>query len=143
MLEFRFLSGRSKYTDHSPGHPEPTAKIYVKVRFHGLSEPHYAQLDTGAAWSVLSPAVAEAAGILRTTGERARLSSRFGTHDGTLVRLPIIFLADEGASLETEGTFFIPTAWPSPLSFLGYAGLLDRIRFALDPQANDFYFGPV
>jgi len=27
------------------------------------------------------------------------------------------------------------------LTFLGYSGLLDRIRFALDPQANDFYFG--
>jgi len=28
------------------------------------------------------------------------------------------------------------------VSFLGYSGLLSNIRFALDPQANDFYFGP-
>lgn len=27
------------------------------------------------------------------------------------------------------------------LTFLGYSGPLDGIRFALDPQANDFYFG--
>lgn len=32
-------------------------------------------------------------------------------------------------------------AWPDGMSFLGYSGLLDSLRFAVDPQANDFYFG--
>jgi hypothetical protein len=27
-------------------------------------------------------------------------------------------------------------------TFLGYSGLLERIRFAVDPQQNNFYFGP-
>jgi hypothetical protein len=26
-------------------------------------------------------------------------------------------------------------------NFLGYEGVLDRIRFAVDPRANLFYFG--
>ncbi len=60
-----------------------------------------AQLDTGAAWSVLEPKVAN-----------------------------------------LLGTFFICSDWPDGRTFLGYSGLLDSIRFALDPQANHFYFGP-
>ncbi len=32
--------------------------------------------------------------------------------------------------------------WPPGKTFLGYSGLLDSIRFALDPQRNHFYFGP-
>lgn len=43
--------------------------------------------------------------------------------------------------LTTVGTFFVSQDWPSGLTFLGYSGLLDSIRFALDPQANHFYFG--
>ena len=80
-------------------------------------------------------------GLHATAGELTRLSSRFGTLEGYLVRLPITFLADEGESLATEGTFFVSTDWPLSVSFLGYSGLLDSIRFALDPQANHFYFG--
>src|SRR4051794_19434578 len=63
MLSTRFVHGRSKFSDHSPGHPEPTAKIYVRVRFPGLSEPQFAHLDTGAAWSVLSPSLAQELGV--------------------------------------------------------------------------------
>jgi hypothetical protein len=51
-------------------------------------------------------------------------------------------LAEIGESYDTEGTFFISPDWPAGRTFLGYSGLLDSIRFALDPQANHFYFGP-
>ena len=61
--------------------------------------------------------------------------------EGHLVRIPIRFLADEGESYNTEGTFFISPDWPG-CTFLGYSGLLDSLRFAFDPQANHFYFGP-
>jgi len=70
-----------------------------------------------------------------------RLSTRLGTYEGYLIRLPIVLVADEGESLKMEGNFFVSDDWPSPVTFLGYSGLLDKIRFALDPQANDFYFG--
>lgn len=43
----RFSSGRSKFADHAPGRPAPTAKIYVRVRFG--EHVTLAQLDTGAA----------------------------------------------------------------------------------------------
>jgi hypothetical protein len=65
----------------------------------------------------------------------------FGTIQGHLVRVPLILPADEGEDLALTGTFLISEDWPSGLTFLGYSGLLDSIRFALDPQANNFYFG--
>jgi hypothetical protein len=34
----------------------------------------------------------------------------------------------------------VSAEWLAP-TFLGYMGLLERIRFAIDPQANQFYFG--
>jgi hypothetical protein len=111
-----FASGRSKFLDHLPEYPEPTAKIYIKVRLAGLPGDQVAQLDTGAAWSVLSPDLARAAGLENGPGQRVRNpwkpTAPFSSRD-----------------------------WPSSVSFLGYSGLLANIRFALDPQSNDFYFG--
>lgn len=80
--------------------------------------------------------------MVAEVGDPARLSTRLGIKTGFLVRVPFLLIAEEGESLETEGTFFVPVDWPSGTSFLGYSGLLDSIRFALDPMANDFYFGP-
>lgn len=64
-----------------------------------------------------------------------------GVKEGHLVKLPFIIPAEEGEELSLTGTFFISQDWPEGMTFLGYSGLLDSTRFALDPQANDFYFG--
>ena len=134
--------GRSRFVDRAPWSREKTAKIYVGVRIDGLSQTLYAQVDTGAAWSILSQDLAREAGIRAEAGDPAILSTRFGLQRGHIVRVPFSFVADEGESLDTTGAFFISPDWPPRQVFLGYSGLLDSIRFALDPQVNDFYFGP-
>jgi len=114
--------------------------VYVKVQF-GETEPILAQLDTGAAWSILDR---ESIQLLGSSLERLgsmRISTRFGTLRGYLAQAPITFPADDGQALTVTATFFVSEDWPLPLSFLGYSGLLDSICFALDPQANHFYFG--
>lgn len=121
---------------------EPTAKVYLKVRFDGIERLVLAQLDTGAPWSVLAPDIAEELGLLGQPGGRVRLRTSFGVKDGILVRIPLKLMADEGDSLDIDGSFFVTPDWPEGMTFLGYSGLLDSIRFALDPQVNDFYFGP-
>lgn len=121
---------------------EPTAKVYVRVRFDGITRLILAQLDTGAPWSVLAPDVAEELGLLGHPGDRIRLRTSLGIKDGILVRIPLKLMAEEGASLDIDGSFFVTPDWPEGMTFLGYSGLLDSIRFALDPQVNDFYFGP-
>lgn len=70
------------------------------------------------------------------------MNTWFGRKVGSLVRVPFTLLADEGEELVSEGLFFVTPDWPEGMTFLGYSGLLDSIRFALDPQVNDFFFGP-
>ncbi len=54
----------------------------------------------------------------------------------------IRLIADVGEPLDIDSTVFIPPDWRAP-SILGYTGALDRMRFAVDPQVNRFYFGPL
>jgi hypothetical protein len=136
-----FTSSRSKYSDHVPQRLEPTAKIYVRISFEGMDRVVTAQLDTGAAWSILGSETAERLGLFSEPGETVRLLTSFGIKEGVLVRVPLKIVADEGESLDVTGTFFVAPDWPEGLTFLGYSGLLDSFRFALDPQVNDFYFG--
>jgi hypothetical protein len=136
-----FTQGRSTFRDQSPEVREPTAKVYVRVLVGDLKRVIVAQLDTGAAWSVLDPLVARPLGLLEAEGHLTRLETRFGTMKGRLVRVPLRFIAEQGISLDTEGTFFISPDLPPGRTFLGYSGLLDAMRFAVDPHANHFYFG--
>jgi hypothetical protein len=138
-----FTSGRSRFLDHGSGaSANDTAKVYVKIGFEGLDNAVFAQLDTGAAWSVLPPDIARTLGLSFESTRPAILRTWLGRKQGSLIRMPFTFLADEGEDLPNEGTFFVTPDWPEGLTFLGYSGLLDSIRFALDPQVNDFYFGP-
>lgn len=87
--------------------------------------------------------LADALGLLDGSGEPTQLSTRQGQRQGNLVRVPLIIPADEGQgeSLEMEPTFFVCPDWPHGKNFLGYSGLLEFIRIALDPPENYFYFG--
>lgn len=143
LIPLDFACGRSLFLDSLKEAPETTAKVFVKICLNGEIESSvYAQVDTGAAWSILAPSDADRLGLLGQPGTPMILSTHLGCIKGALVRLPIRFLADEGESLDTEGTFLISPDWPPGRTFLGYSGLLDSIRFALDPQVNHFYFGP-
>jgi hypothetical protein len=101
-----------------------------------------AQLDTGAAWSVMPAQIAREAGVPLDSDRPVLMNTRLGMKQGYLVRVPLIFVAEQGEALYLESSFFVCSDWPGDQVFLGYSGLLDSIRFALDPQANDFYFGP-
>jgi len=70
------------------------------------------------------------------------MSTRFGLIRGTLHRGPIRLHADEGEPLDVDATVFISPDWQGP-NFLGYEGFLQRIRFAVDPETNLFYFGRI
>ncbi len=121
---------------------EPTPKIFVKILVGIAPIPLLAQLDTGAAWSVLDGEIAEALGFLEHKGPTVGLSTRAGTIRGSLIRTPLTLVADEGESYELEATLFASRDWAFG-NFLGYSGLLERVRFAVDPETNDFYFGGI
>ena len=133
-----FASGRSRYHDRDPGHPSETASVHVQVAFDGV--PVLAMLDTGASWSVLNAEVADDLELFDRDGETVTISSRMGTVQGKLVRAMTTLVAEDGDSLEVDSTVFVSRDWPAG-NFIGYSGLLERIRFAVDPQANAFIFG--
>jgi hypothetical protein len=136
-----FATGRARFLDEDANALEGTAKIFVKIEPSNLGSPVLAQLDTGSAWSILKPEIAEAMQLMNEEGQSKTLSTRFGNIDGQLKRTNITILADDGNSMELEATVFVPTEWGAG-NFLGYGGLLERVRFAVDPQENLFYFGP-
>ena len=88
----------------------------------------------------LNPEVADDLELFDRDGETVTISSRVGTVEGKLVRARTTLVAEDGDSLEVDSTVFVSRDWPAG-NFIGYSGLLERIRFALDPQANAFMFG--
>lgn len=144
MLNFAdgtsFTSGHAKYLDQGAQAGEGSAKIFVRIAPEGFGGPVLAQLDTGAAWSVLNAEIAEALGLLGGDGEQIKIGTREGVVDGRLEDATLTLLAQHGESVVVNARVFVSREWQGQ-TFLGYMGLLERIRFALDPQANDFYFG--
>ena len=97
-------------------------------------------LDTGASWSVLNAELADDLELFDRDGDTVTISSRMGTVQGKLVRAMTTLVADDGDSVEVDSTVFVSRDWPAG-SFIGYSGLLERIRFAIDPHDNAFIFG--
>jgi len=137
-----FASGRSRFLDYSPGSRERTPKIFVKIQPESVDGVIFAQLDTGAAWSMLNAEIAETLSLLGRQGEPVEMSTRLGKFNGHLERTSLAIVADDGESVSVEATVWVSSEWPGG-TFLGYGGLLERIRFAVDPSDNSFYFGPI
>ena len=146
MLPSDFASGKAPYRDSYPASNESGARIVVEVEFDIYNDPFrmYAILDTGAPWCVVSFEVAADAGMEIDRNLNQTLLVRGKSIDGHLARGPIRLLAEQGDSIDIEATFFVLSEdYPSDTLpvFIGYQGLLERIRFAIDPVTNSVYFG--
>jgi hypothetical protein len=114
--------------------------VSVRCRIGDLPSPVWALLDTGAEWCVLRPDLAEDLGYDFTPDPVVTpLEIRFGKLSGRLERIPMVFQAEAGEDLEVPATWFISEDWPGPV-VIGWKGCLERMRFALDPGEDAFYF---
>ena len=84
--------------------------------------------------------LAEDLGLFNRDGEPTTIVSRIGAVQGRLVRAMTRLIAEDGESLDIEATVFVSPDWMAG-NFIGYSGLLERIRFAVDPHTNSFFFG--
>lgn len=135
-----FTAGAADYYDHAFPDPVPTEpRIYIRLELFGIEI--LVMVDTAAPWCILEPTLGDAIRrhIEELPGDRT-LSTRLGSFVGRLYRGPVALVADSGEGIEIEATFFLSPEWPGG-NFVGYLGFLDRLRFAIDPQANMFYFG--
>jgi hypothetical protein len=97
-------------------------------------------VDTAAPWCILKPDLArQVEAHLEPLGP-ASLISRLGRTKGWLYRGDMTILADRGEPLDIDTLIFLSPEWEGE-NFIGYGGLLQSIRFAVDPGANLFYFG--
>jgi hypothetical protein len=114
--------------------------LFVAVPCLVDEQPIIALLDTGSQWCILP---AETAAVLGYAGlavpSETRFSTRFGILSGRLERIPIRFPAQEGEAVEVEATWFLSEDWMGP-PVIGWKGCLERLRFALDPSEEWFYF---
>src|SRR5262249_34594757 len=132
-----FVTGSQSYVFYAPTRAEPKARLVLRVAIEGLTTQ--AMVDTGGLYLFCMPSVAQALGAqtILFRDEHVR---------GTLHRLTLALLAEEGADLQLDVTAFVPDAGyenvPELPSILGLHGCLERARFAFDPATDTFYFGP-
>ena len=143
-----FAQGASKYVYRPVTELENTPRIFVGVKIENI--PTEAVVDTGGVYLLCNPEIGELLDLDPASGlETKKLRiPRLGLDvPGTLHRLYLTLWAEEGKSLKLEATAFVPRFQLNKLrelpSFMGLMGCLDRIRFAVDPTTDTFYFGGI
>ena len=142
--ELPFAVGVSSYYDSAEDEAEPSEpRIYIRIRLHDVGGVEVlAMVDTGAPWCILQGPIAKTIKPrLLDLEQELVMSTRFGRIVGRLYSGVVSLIPDDGEALAVETTFFLSPDWPGG-NFVGYLGFLDRIRFAIDPINNFFYFGP-
>ncbi len=137
-----FATGSAVYHDVHPRRRDLHARIYVQFRPQGASMEFLALLDTGASYCILNQeAASQIREQLTSSLDRVEILTPYGLIRGDLHTHRIRLIAGEGESLDIEAIVFVPPEWQGPC-FIGYTGALDRMRFAVDPRKNRFFFGP-
>ena len=135
-----FAPNAARYYEEDPSLESEQTSIHVQIVIRGEMEiATLARLDPATPWVVLNAELTRTLG-LGANGPETQLQTAAGRMKGTLERYPILLAAEEGRSLEIDATLFVCRDWKKG-NFLGYAGLLERIRFAIDPASQLFYFG--
>jgi len=141
LLASGAFCGRSRYLDAFPGIREPQPRIYVKFRPQGIEASFLALLDTGGHFCILNREIVKSfQDRLSDPVQRTALQTARGLIEGDLYLYTIELISEAGESLDVPATIFVSPEWHAP-SFLGYSGILDRLRFSVDPGVNHFYFG--
>lgn len=141
---FAFATGVARFRDHpklpEPRRGKPEPRIYLEVLPETVATSVLALVDTAAPWCIFTPAIGEEIREhLEVMDEGVVLHTRLGPFQGDLYRGMVTLIADEGEPLEVNGLIFLSPDWPGG-NFLGYQGFLQKIRFAVDPYRNRFFF---
>lgn len=150
LLQFQdgnsFASGVLTYAYRPINSQETTNRIIIPIEI-GNGIKIEAVLDTGAPYVILDPNLAPLAGFTPASVLFQEIMNIRGAKLlCNVARLDFALRADEGDDIDVQATVFIPddsqqwNYYNFP-SFIGQAGFLERIRFAIDPTENKFYFG--
>ncbi len=131
----------------APPTPEDVnARILIEIKVE--KKPAIAAVDTGAPYLILSPMLAEHLAFDPLSAlDQISINIRGWKIKGKLHRVYLDLPAAEGEGHRFEATAFFPDPeeadhYGDLPSFLGMQDCLDRVRFAIDPYEEKFYFGP-
>lgn len=140
-----FTVGVLSYVDEDPDRRRPHASIYIPINIRLAPNGTFAVLaflDTGAPYFIVGPDVIDALELEpKTPAAQIEMNTRLGTKRGFLDKIDLIIPAEDGDSLSLEVTVFACPEWTAGV-FLGYEGCMSNFNFAVQPQANQFHFGP-
>jgi len=147
LIGTNFVSGLTYYQDYYVNQ-ENFARMVLNVTVERRLTIE-AILDTGAHWCILDPVILKQLGLTKIPVYQpdGELMIRGITYHGRLLRTGFGLRDEYGENdLEVDATVFVPTLAPDEIwihpNFIGLDGFLNRIRFAVDPTENAFYFGP-
>lgn len=142
-----FATGAIPY-DYAPAGDDRTPRILLQVEFESIRAT--AVVDTGAPYVICAPVIAQLLRLDPTAAlEQITIQIRGVRIRGNLHRLTLSFPAGEGNPLSVDSTVFVPDEqnnavdWGHLPSFIGLTGCLERVRFAVDPTSESFFFGPL
>jgi hypothetical protein len=142
-----FTAGVCNYRFREASEFDISHRIIVSIRVEDIETEGV--LDTGAIYLICTPALAEFLQLdLRHALGSVSLKIRGGLITGALHRLSLTLRASDGADCTVEVTAFVPepnqdAGWDNLPVFLGVQGCLERLRFAVDPSTEKFYFGSI
>jgi len=141
-----FATGATNYDYRPATNRENTPRIIVSIIIENIQT--LAFVDTGGVYAICSPNIANGLGLNPGDGiSTTPIRWRGERYKGFLHPLPMTILAEDGVSHQIEPTFFIPQlavgqTWDEDLPcVLGMYLCLERLRFAVDPSTDTFYFG--
>jgi hypothetical protein len=142
-----FALGVAGYDYRPATSHETTPRLVVEVEIDGILAE--AVVDTGGVYLFCNPEIARRLALAPTealSGVQSILFRGVLVH-GRLYRLSLTLLADAGEDVTIQTTAFVPEPeeadqWGDMPCLLGLYGCLERVRFAVDPRTEQFYFGP-
>ncbi len=141
-----FATGAAPYAYRPVTAWESAPRVILTIRLEGVETSAF--LDTGGVYLLCAPQLARRLGLDPLDGIPAPpLQLGRGRLEGALHRVGLTFIAVDGEDLSIESTMFVPHVrpgeqWPEDFPcVLGMQGCLERLRFAVDPTDDTFYFG--
>lgn len=140
-----FASGAIEYLYQPDTFGETTSRILLTVKIERFVTT--AVVGTGAPYVVCPHGIVEFVPLDPENAlKREKILIRGSWVGGFLYRLTVEFTAEIGESLQTEVTAFVSDidwqeSWGNLPAFIGLSGCLERMRFAVDPGSDTFYFG--
>jgi hypothetical protein len=142
-----FAIGSTGYDYRPATSQETTPRLVLEVAIEGILAE--AVVDTGGIYLLCHPAIARRLSLTPSealSAVQALLFRGIVVH-GRLYRLSLTLLAEPGEDVTIQTTAFVPEPdeaehWGDLPCILGLYGCLERVRFAVDPRTERFYFGP-